>query len=83
MAIVARFNCELCHQEFILVQGMELSDIAEESTGGNSVGLSMPEDSLSTLAKTRTSISVIDFINSLELHREKCGGKVVYLNERK
>jgi hypothetical protein len=80
MSMTAHFTCEKCHQGFVLVQGMELSDITESGDADPS-SIPMSEDSLSALARTRTSISSIDFINSLELHREKCDGKVVYQQE--
>jgi hypothetical protein len=74
MSMMARFSCEECQTEFILLEGLELADVM----GDESHGSGMSEDSLSTLAQKRTSVSVIDFINSLQLHREKCPGKVVY-----
>jgi hypothetical protein len=64
------------------VQGMELNNLTDEgSQDGQKLPLS--EDSLQVIAKTRTSVSVIDFINSLELHRETCDGKVVFQEEKK
>ena len=78
MSMTANFKCNKCQQEFILVQGMELSDI-EPDENGNSNSISV--ESLSTIARTRTSVSVIDFINSLELHGQKCDGKVEYQSE--
>jgi hypothetical protein len=81
MAMISHFICEKCLQGFVLVAGMEFSDLTQ-AEGGGTDKLSMSEEGLSTLSRTRTSISVIDFINSLELHHEKCDGKVVYEVEK-
>jgi hypothetical protein len=82
MAMISHFICEKCLQGFVLVAGMELSDLTQAEGGSGADKLSMSEEGLSTLSRTRTSISVIDFINSLQLHEEKCDGKVVYKAEK-
>jgi hypothetical protein len=80
MAIVADFVCEKCQQQFVLTQGMQIQDIIDNSDNN---GGQLPEfASLSSMSHIRTNLSVIDFINALELHKEKCEGKVVYIGNR-